>query len=180
MNRSMEAHHVLKSEGLEVESYGVGSQVKIPGTSANRPNIYPFGTPYRSIYEQLKAENEAAYARIGLIEMLERNMKVKEAPQRWQDTRTFDVDVVITFDDGVFDKLMDDMQRRGQSGARSMLIINMSVVDNHVEAGKAAPLALRLCRDLNESEDWEDDVDDIMDKFSKETGRKPFYTICFV
>ena len=33
MNRSMEAHHVLKGAGLTVTSYGVGGHVKLPGKS---------------------------------------------------------------------------------------------------------------------------------------------------
>jgi RNA polymerase II subunit A C-terminal domain phosphatase SSU72 len=43
MNPSMEAHKVLAAAGLEVGSYGVGNHVKLPGPSADKPNIYPFG-----------------------------------------------------------------------------------------------------------------------------------------
>ena len=32
---------------------------------------------------------------------------------------------------------------------------------------------------LEASEDWEDDVDDIMQRFEAETRRKALYTICF-
>lgn len=32
---------------------------------------------------------------------------------------------------------------------------------------------------LEASEDWEDDVDDIMKRFEGETHRKSLYTICF-
>jgi len=35
------------------------------------------------------------------------------------------------------------------------------------------------CAQLEETEDWEDSVDDIMERFSQETGLKPLYTICF-
>ena len=47
------------------------------------------------------------------------------------------------------------------------------------EAGKASPLALQLCRKIQESEDWEDDIEEIVEDFSAETGRTPFYTVCF-
>lgn len=39
MNRSMEAHAMLKKAGLCVGSYGVGGHVKLPGPSAREPNV---------------------------------------------------------------------------------------------------------------------------------------------
>ena len=36
-----------------------------------------------------------------------------------------------------------------------------------------------LLLQLEASEDWEDDVDEIMTTFEQETQRKPLYTICF-
>lgn len=180
MNRSMEAHNLLKNSGLDVESYGVGSQVKIPGRSANEPNVYNFGTPYKAIYDELMQSDTELYEKNGLLKMLERNVKVKLAPERWQDNTTKKFDVVITFDDGVFDKLMDDVQRREQTEMKSYLVINMAVKDTHTEAATAAPLALKLCEMISNSEDdWEDDIEEIMASFIAETGRTPFYTICF-
>lgn len=48
------------------------------------------------------------YKRNGLLQMLKRNLGVKEAPQRWQDNAadgTFDV--VFTFEERVFDTVID-------------------------------------------------------------------------
>lgn len=39
--------------------------------------------------------------------MLERNAKVKEAPERWQDERNEKFDFVITFEDRVFDVVVE-------------------------------------------------------------------------
>jgi hypothetical protein len=32
----------------------VGAHVKLPGSNARESNVYPFGTPYQAIYEDLK------------------------------------------------------------------------------------------------------------------------------
>jgi hypothetical protein len=70
-----------------VSSYGVGGHVKLPGASAGAPNKYEFGTPYETIFNDLKAKDEALYTRNGLLAMLARNMGVKRAPEKWQHTR---------------------------------------------------------------------------------------------
>lgn len=129
-NRSMEAHDVLKyasdaklftvsrhahcsrgrrKKGFDVCSYGTGSQVKLPGTAPDRPNVYSFGKPYRQIYEDLAQKDEslcvvqrdsvqpeltccASYRQSGLLGMLERNWRIKEAPERFKDAKgPFDV-----------------------------------------------------------------------------------------
>lgn len=72
---------------LQVESFGVGGHVKLPGPSASQPNIFEFGTPYRDIYKQLKQADAELYSRNGILEMLRRNMDIKTAPERWQDNR---------------------------------------------------------------------------------------------
>lgn len=67
-----------------MESYGVGQRVKLPGQTAAEPNVYDFGTPYRAMAADLRAKAEDFYARKGLLGMLDRNARIKEAPQRWQ------------------------------------------------------------------------------------------------
>lgn len=178
MNRSMEAHKVLLQAGLEVTSYGAGSRVKLPSAHRDNPNVFAFGeTTYQHIYDTLMAEDPALYEKNGLKAMLERNMKIKPAPQRWQD-HPVTCDVVVCFEERVFDNVVADVKSRGGSD-ETLLVINLDVVDSLDSAALAAPQALRLCQMIDASEDWESECDEIMDTFQKEEGRRPLYAVCF-
>jgi len=166
--------------GAQVESFGVGTKVRLPGNSADTPNIYDFDSvTYEQIYQDLKGQDPVLYRRNGLLTMLERNMSVKRGPQRWQDQRDLDLDVVITFEERVFNLLVDDVNQRSGSG-EALLVVNMDVVDRHEEALVAGPQVVRLCNMLNEAgEEWVDAVDDIMEHFMQDTGRAAVFTVCF-
>lgn len=70
---------------LQVSSYGTGARVKLPGESAETPNVYEFGASYAAMLQDLKVKSEEFYRKRGLLQMLERNSGIKEAPERWQD-----------------------------------------------------------------------------------------------
>ena len=143
-NRSMEAHKVLAEHGFEVVSYGVGTCVRLPGRSKDEPNIYQFGTPYEAILADLQsasAKDQTHYQRLGLISMLDRNRKIKLAPEKWQHTAADDIDVVVTFQETVMDTLVQDMQSRDADLLHPVLVVNLEVTDNNQEALLAAPEA---------------------------------------
>ncbi|KAK9808409.1 hypothetical protein WJX73_001537 [Symbiochloris irregularis] len=177
-NRSMAAHELLQQHGMDVKSYGVGTHVRLPGPTAHQPNVFNFGTPYSDMHRQLQKADESLYTRNGILPMLARNMKIKQAPERWQDSRQR-FDIVVTFEERVQQQLMSDMNSREQESMQPCLVVNIDVTDNHAEAGRAAPHALRLCQMLEEADDWEDGLDEILTKFEGETGHRPVYDICF-
>uniref|UniRef100_J3N6B8 RNA polymerase II subunit A C-terminal domain phosphatase SSU72 n=1 Tax=Oryza brachyantha TaxID=4533 RepID=J3N6B8_ORYBR len=155
MNRSMEAHSLLARAGLAVAFYGTGAHVKLPGPSLLDPNLYPFGTPYKAIHDDLRRKDPDLYKRNGLLPMLKRNSAVKATPQRWQDNAgDGPFDVVLTFEEKVFDSVLEDLNSREQRLINTVLIINMDVKDNHEEAGVGAKLALNLCLYLEAVDAW--------------------------
>ncbi|CAL5362705.1 hypothetical protein CsSME_00054182 [Camellia sinensis var. sinensis] len=179
-NRSMEAHSLLKREGFEVSSYGTGSHVKLPGPSLREPNVYDFGTPYKQMFDDLRRKDPELYKRNGILPMLKRNSAVKLAPQRWQDNAADGYfDVVFTFEEKVFDMVIEDLHSRDHVLMKPVLVINLEVKDNHEEAAIGARLALVLCQELETTEFWEDSIDEIVVNFERQHRRKLLYSISF-
>lgn len=179
-NRSMEAHALLKREGFDVASYGTGQHVKLPGPSLREPNVYDFGTPYKHMFEDLRRKDPELYRRNGILPMLKRNLGVKTAPQRWQENAadgTFDV--VLTFEEKVFDMVLEDLHNRNQVLLKPVLVINLEVKDNHEEAAIGGRLALQLCQEIEAVENWEECVDDLIINFERQNHRKLVYSITY-
>uniref|UniRef100_F1LF31 RNA polymerase II subunit A C-terminal domain phosphatase SSU72 n=1 Tax=Ascaris suum TaxID=6253 RepID=F1LF31_ASCSU len=105
MNRSMEAHSFLQKRGFNVESFGSGSQVKLPGPSPDRPNCYEFGVAsYDFIYNDLKSKDPQLYTQNGLLNMLDRNRRIKGMPQKFQHFKG-KFDVIICLEERVYDQV---------------------------------------------------------------------------
>eukprot|EP01052_Picozoa_sp_SAG31_P008775 SAG31_NODE_449_length_15539_cov_21.936658_12_plen_186_part_00 len=112
MNRSMEGHRLLELEGFDVSSYGTGTHVKLPGPSIDKPNVYEFGTPYSDILADLRSKDEQLYIQNRMIGLLERNVRIKNAPERWQNEHIAKFDVILTFEERVFDLIVDEFLAR--------------------------------------------------------------------
>jgi len=54
-------HIYCSKRNFCVKSFGTGINVKLPGVSADRPNIYEFGVTYDEMYRDLKAKDPQLY-----------------------------------------------------------------------------------------------------------------------
>ena len=106
MNRSMEAHAFLSKKGYNVDSYGTGDKVKLPGPTADKPNVYDFGTTYEEIYTDLFKRDQILYTQNGILNMLDRNRRIKRGPQRLQDTKRI-YDIIFTAEERVYDQVLE-------------------------------------------------------------------------
>eukprot|EP01114_Cavostelium_apophysatum_P023849 TRINITY_DN9116_c0_g1_i1.p1 TRINITY_DN9116_c0_g1~~TRINITY_DN9116_c0_g1_i1.p1 ORF type:complete len:196 (-),score=24.34 TRINITY_DN9116_c0_g1_i1:15-602(-) len=179
-NRSVEAHAMLLSKGYKnVWSFGTSNACRLPGPSIDKPNVYPFGTPYKHIYEDLKKQNPELYKSNGLLPMLQRNMKVKPAPERFQDEKRH-FDVIITFEDRVFDSVVEDLSNReSDTCGGTVHVFNISTKDNHDEALVGASQALQLVHMLRENGDWEENLDSLLEAYQKRTGKEILHQVVF-
>ncbi|KKA28772.1 hypothetical protein TD95_002845 [Thielaviopsis punctulata] len=170
-NRSMEAHLQLSEANYPVISFGTGSLVRLPGPTISQPNVYQFNkTSYDSMYKELESKDPHLYSANGLLNMLDRNRKIKWGPERWQDwqigvprteNHTTDrgadgseggvADIVITCEERCWDAVVDDLNNRGAPLNRPVHVFNVNIKDNHEDAHIGARAIVELANMLNKA-----------------------------
>eukprot|EP00035_Acanthoeca_spectabilis_P023387 m.449102 g.449102 ORF g.449102 m.449102 type:complete len:227 (-) comp19770_c0_seq1:1844-2524(-) len=178
-NRSMEAHRFLARKGFQVESFGSGQHVKIPGPTADQPNVYEFGKQtYEDIYQDLVAKDKEKYAANGMLDMVDRNRKIKRAPERFQDTdKKFDV--IVCCEARVFDQVTQGLEEREQETFEPVHVCNLEIKDNHESATLGALHIVSLCEMLEEVEDLENDIDEVLQSFEEKNKEPVLHSVAF-
>uniref|UniRef100_A0AAV1U0H9 RNA polymerase II subunit A C-terminal domain phosphatase SSU72 n=1 Tax=Peronospora matthiolae TaxID=2874970 RepID=A0AAV1U0H9_9STRA len=189
VNRSTEAHDHLHATGLRVCSFGAGNRVRFPGPSRDDPRIYEFATPYATMYRELQGENGELFKRNGVLAMLERDMLTKPCPQRWQDLSVKELqglDVVLCFDDRIFEIVLEDLQLRGAAGGpggpgnepttawRPLHVLCLDTKDTPEHAKVGGSLALELCQAIDKLNSLDDGIMDVILDFE---SRKDMYLL---
>ncbi|KAG9060951.1 RNA polymerase II subunit A C-terminal domain phosphatase [Linnemannia hyalina] len=163
---------IRSKNGFTVSSYGTGTMVRLPGPTIDKPNIYNFGTPYNEVYQELKGKDTQLYQSNGLLLMLDRNRKIKNSPERWQESRQ-EFDVIITCEERCFDAVCEDLIQRGESHSNPVHVINVDIKDNYEEAMVGGRMILHLAKDIEQARDLDQEIQPILDRFNQRYPSAP-------
>ncbi|KAL8578208.1 RNA polymerase II subunit A C-terminal domain phosphatase [Nucella lapillus] len=177
-NRSMEAHSFLGKKGFPVQSFGTGNQVKLPGPSPDKPNVYDFSVTYEEMYKDLSRKDLDLYTQNGILHMLDRNRRIKPKPERFQASAE-KFDIVITCEERVYDQVIEDIENREKELDRVMHLINIDIQDNHEEATIGAFMICEMVTLLYSSDDLDNEVDEILQDFEHKVNRPILHTALF-
>ena len=141
MNRSMEAHAFLVKKGFNVDSYGTGEKVKLPGPAADRPNVYEFGLSYEEIHSDLKRKDKTLYTQNGILHMLDRNRRIKYGPQRLQESEE-KYDIIFTAEERVYDQVVDHFNDNCNTSSELVHVVNIDIQDKLFEQLELLPVLI--------------------------------------
>ncbi|KAL4146394.1 hypothetical protein PRNP1_012258 [Phytophthora ramorum] len=182
VNRSAAAHERLSAAGLRVCSYGAGRQVTFPGRTSTDARTFKFLTPYAVMHSTLQEEDAALFSGNGVLRILERDMPLKAAPERWQsigNKQLLGIDVVVCLDYVMFLTVLEDIQMRIRLSfkTKQFHIICLDTADTPEEAVSGGERVLGLCRELDVPSDelTEEFVKTVVEKFEKKHELQMFY-----
>lgn len=171
-NRSMETHSLFLKKNINIKSYGTSHNIKLPGLTPNTPNIYEYGTTYKEIYDDLVSQNKEAYDRIGLLYLLERNMKVKERPENFFDAMKEEIfTVVITCEEKCFESIYQNVKDGGSKLKNGFWLVNFEIKDTISDAVFGANDIYNFVRMIEKN-----DVESAIEKYSVQNNKEMLCT----
>ena len=170
-NRSMSAHEKLKQCGYNVKSYGTGQYSVLP--AIGRPMCFNFGVPYLEMERQLPSDTQhkAFYTKHKVYKMLERNAKIKEAPERFQ-TCGNEFDLIFALDKDVFEEVVDFFYKRNRTSGKLCYIFYLHIEDSFESAEKAASEIVEFLKVLERAGDWTVTLDNVLKSFNNRSNTK--------
>lgn len=178
MNRSMEAHAFLRKRGFDVQSYGTGDKIRLPGSSPSSQNVYDFGATYDEILADLRTKNEAFYTEKGILNMLDRNRRIKSAPERFQETDEV-FDVLVTCEERVFDQVVEHFETREQVLKKLVHLVNIDIKDSHEDATVGSFHICKLVTELDNCNDLDDEIDGALCDLEAKMETSMLHTVLF-
>ncbi|KAJ3268760.1 tRNA-dihydrouridine(16/17) synthase [NAD(P)(+)]-like protein [Terramyces sp. JEL0728] len=118
-------------------------EYKLAVPTRQQPNVYKFGVPYNVMYNDLFRKDVRLYTQNGILNMLDRNRKVKLAPEKFQDSQD-QFEIVITCEERVFDAALEDILNKGTIFKKPVHVINVDIIDNREQALIGGQLILQL------------------------------------
>ena len=105
--------------------------------------------------------------------MLDRNIDIKDHPERFQDfAHAEQFNVIFCFEDAVFDILVKDIKSRQPENYNEIHVLNLDVKDDHAEAKKGARIALELCSlCVEKGDDLDSELPAIIKQVEKKHGK---------
>ncbi|RLO04310.1 hypothetical protein DYB28_006814, partial [Aphanomyces astaci] len=106
-----------------------------------------------------------------------------KAPQKWQDNSMDELaklDVVLCFEDRIFDIVMEDLQLRKPKDFRPIHVICLDIKDTPKDAKIGGSLALDLCKLINDLPDLEDGIPQAIDTFETQKQLKLLYAPLYI
>ncbi|KAJ6233620.1 RNA polymerase ii subunit a c-terminal domain phosphatase [Anaeramoeba flamelloides] len=181
MNRSMRAHEMLKKHDYDVSSFGTNNEVRLPGKSISSQNVYNFGTPYEDMIHDLATDDLEFYSSNKILDMLERNKKIKRAPERIQSVEQLNFDLVITYENKVFEKVIIDYHKRTKRihSHKPSFLVNLETIDSQQEAELCAKKTLDLVKKFEKYDNYEDNFEKLIEEFEEQINHNILYSVLF-
>ncbi|XP_007463104.1 PREDICTED: putative RNA polymerase II subunit A C-terminal domain phosphatase SSU72-like protein 1-like [Lipotes vexillifer] len=178
INRSMEAHSILRKKGFSVRYFGMGSLVRFPRLAPKEPVAYDSSTSCKMMHKDLSCKDRNYYKGNGVLHILKRNDRIKPHPERFQECRD-PFEVIFTCAERVYDRVVADMCARDQETWQPVHVINVDIEDTLELATLGSLIICELCQGLQQAEDVKGSLAELFQAEKEKTGGNFLHTVCF-